>query len=146
MTVFLYRYQPYIVVVLLSVTLSCSGCVVILHELKITPLDTLQLPEQVSAGLRVHTGDGHILLFPEGAWFSADSLHGTGTLYGLDLKEIRIIESYPLDNVHALEHFSTEKDIKGSRTVSVLGTVVIAGTVFYVSYALALASLLSHGN
>ena len=108
-----------------------SGCITLVQDLKVTPLDPLTLSQVESQpNLRVHTTTGSVLLFPEGAVFSSDSLYGQGRYYGLNLKEDEFVEvySYPLDMVAGMETITRETNQGKSIAPSIIGsTLVTAG-------------------
>ncbi len=107
-------------------------------------MDPKALPEIIDASLRVHTLEGHTLLFPSGAQVTSDSLIGYGREYGLNIeKEAEVeIQAYPLNRIAAVEYLVAETDKRGSIFTSVTGTLLVLGAGLYVLYAIAIGSIL----
>ena len=112
--------------------LSLGGCVTLVQDLTVTPLD----PHSVSLtesppNLRVHSSTGGVLLFPDGAVFTADSLHGLGQYYGLNMKNDEFVEvySYPLDMVVGMEAIGSETNQAKSVAPSIVGSLFVTAGV-----------------
>lgn len=111
---------------LIGVFLGCSGCITLVQDLHITPLNphSTSLVES-QPNLRVHTTTGGVLLFPEGAVVTPDSLFGRGHYYGLNLDEAEFVDvySYPIDQVARMETISRETNPQKSVFPSIIGSV-----------------------
>jgi|GEM_PF-5271048 len=126
------RFHRCISIFLIGSVLSLSGCITLVQDLTVTPLD----PHSVSLtesppNLRVHSSTGGVLLFPNGAVFTADSLHGLGQYYGLNMKNDEFVEvySYPLDMIVGMEAIGRETNSGKSVAPSVVGSLFLTAGV-----------------
>ena len=140
-----HRFKPILISVLIASTLCYSGCFVTVKELVVTPIDVSSFDGIIESGVRAHTTEGYVLIFPFGVRVASDSLYGQGKLYGLNLEEeVTPIESYPKTQIVAMETMSLRVDKTNTAVASSIGTLVIAGLAALVLISIAVASAFSH--
>lgn len=134
-------------VVGLLLLLALGGCVVVFQRADVTAVDPARLPlvaaggqETVASPLRVHLVDGSVVLFPDGATVSGDSLWGgNGRLLTFPDGDLREISGVGLDRVLGAEVYATDTDVASTLLATAAATAVA-------SYALAGAAVVLFGS
>jgi hypothetical protein len=86
-----------------------------------TPITTESSP------MKAHLDDGTIIVYPNGAAVSADTLRGTGSAYDLALKPMGVVTRVPMSRVLAMEVFRTGVNPVGTFLVSTFATAAVIG-------------------
>lgn len=116
-------------IILIGSMLWYSGCVVTVKELVVEPVD-VSYEGFIEEGLRVHTVEGHVLVFPEGGQLTSEHILGDGLLYGLNPADGgTIILSYPKSDIVAMEYVTTGVDKGRTAAVTTLGLVSLFGAI-----------------
>ena len=106
-----------------------SGCAVTINELVVEPVD-VAYEGIIEEGLRVHTVEGHVLIFPEGVEVTSELILGEGRLYGLNPEDgSTIISSYPKEDIVAMEYMTSGMDKGGTAALNTLGLVSLFGVI-----------------
>jgi hypothetical protein len=102
--------------------LTSGGCVVLVRQPDVVPIDSVQAQVSVEAPVKAHLADGSIVLFPDGAMFTRTEIIGAGMRYGADAQGGRQVEGLSLDSVVAMESFPTNIDEVASAVATVVAT------------------------
>lgn len=106
-----------------SLALLTSSCLVF----KTGPnIRELRGPTVVESPVKAHLPDGSVVVFPEGAEHSGDSLRGEGYHYDLSLDFLATRTSLPLDSVLGVETVEFGTDVASTVLVSTLLTGMTA--------------------
>ncbi len=133
--------RPIVFLVVFSTLLFSSGCRV--YNAQIASLEDNALGE-IKHGLRAHTKDGRILIFPEGAYLSADSLLGNGQLYGLNLEQGSLpVAGYPRNQLSTISYTTSTISKTDSATITALSATLISAAVVATLFVIAVASAFS---
>ena len=110
----------------LALAVLASSCVnvtrvdIALHD----PADAAAT--SVESAFKAFLADGRIAVFPDGAYFTSDSVFGEATLYSLDLGSSHAIDALALDSMVGIESF---------RESFRLGSPIVASIPFYLGIA-----------
>ncbi len=131
-----------IVALLLVLSVTTAGCLVLFQNADADPVD-LQAsgePTAVTSPLRVHLTDGSVVLFPNGAAVGADSVAGGGgRLLPFPDGPERAVSAVALDRVVGAEVYSTDFE-------PVTSLIASAGASVVAAYAAAGAAVLIFGS
>ena len=108
-----------------------GGCAHVYYQFDTQEITPPSSPMSMTTTLKVHLHNGSIILFPEGATVSLDSISGNGEKYEL-LKHGAAtipapVRTVSIDSVASIVQFSDPVDVKSSASVSLL---VIGGSIF----------------
>jgi len=115
--------------------LALTGCAV--HSLLVASLE--KEPQSITSPVKVHRIDGSVVVFRDGVTIDEEQVtaHGTGLHYDIRLENPKAVTTVALDEVAAMESFSTPVHVAGSvlgtvigGTASVIGGVVLAFIIF----------------
>ncbi|MEM8484534.1 MAG: hypothetical protein AAF564_03245 [Bacteroidota bacterium] len=133
--------RPITFLMLFSMLLFSSGCRV--YNAEIAQLEDTSTRE-IQHGLRAHTKDGKVLLFPEGAYLSPDSLIGNGQLYGLNLEKGSLpVAGYPRNQLNTISYTTSTVSKTESATMTALSFTLIGVAVAATLKVIAVASAFS---
>lgn len=113
----------------LTAVMALTGLAACVHKtgtVAVAPVETSR-QTHVSSPVRAHLSDGTVVVFPTGVTLSGDTLHGSGSRYGLDLAFVGNITAVPLDDVVGLESYQGEETVNtGLSVISTVGVAVLA--------------------
>lgn len=113
--------------------LLTSGCVILVGKVEVTPVRPTADSMTIGGPVKVHLSDGSTVVYRDGLTMLRDSILGSGTKYGLTLRDSASIEAVPLDRVAAMERFDTRVQSGSSAGISLGLTallVAVAAALF----------------
>ena len=134
-----------LIAVLIVSLLAQSGCTVVSQNFAQIPND-LTYTDSLTAGLRVHTVDGEIIIFSPGVQITSDYLHGEGLLYGLNPSNPPShVLSIPRDQVAFMSTDNAQQNDLLSAGVTLVALSAFGATIYLVLVVIALSNSCIYG-
>ena len=125
----IYTLRLFVVSILIVSILWSSGCAVTVKDIVVESVD-VAFEGSIEQGLRVHTAEGYVVIFPRGVQVTPEQVHGEGRLYGLNPDEGSIaVMAYPKADIVAMEYVTTEVDAYNTAAMTTLTILTLFGSV-----------------
>ncbi len=111
--------------VLLFIIILASACYVRVRKVEVD--EVLDRMTAIRSPVKVHLLDGSVVVFPNGAFVTNDSVRGAGERFSVLQQSLGDVDAVALDSTLGITHFSNRTKVGQSVVLSLVGTAAAAG-------------------